>query len=98
MRRCSDELFGAIARFDYQTATLTEADLGANRYPSEPIYAPDADNVDRGWVLTVVYDANVDRSEAWIFASDRLDDEPICTLALPATVPPGFHGTWRGEG
>lgn len=91
------ELFGAVARFDYQTATLTEADFGANCYPSEPIYAPDAGNVDRGWVLTVVYNANVDRSEAWIFDSDRLDDEPICTLALPEVVPPGFHGTWRGE-
>lgn len=92
------ELFGTIARFDYQTATLTEADLGTNRYPSEPIYAPDAIHADQGWLLTVVYDADLDRSEAWIFDSDRLDDEPVCKLALPHVVPPGFHGTWSGEG
>ncbi|PSB34347.1 carotenoid oxygenase family protein [Stenomitos frigidus] len=89
------ELFGTIARFDYQTATLTEADLGTNRYPSEPIYAPDADNAGQGWVLTVVYDGTTDCSEAWIFDGDRLDDEPVCKLALPHVVPPGFHGTWN---
>ncbi|MBW4582933.1 MAG: carotenoid oxygenase family protein [Tildeniella nuda ZEHNDER 1965/U140] len=89
------DLFGAIARYDYQTATLTEADLGANRYTSEPIYAPDAGNASQGWLLTVVYDGQTDRSEAWIFNSDRLEDEPVCTLALPAVVPLGFHGTWK---
>ncbi|MBW4469694.1 MAG: carotenoid oxygenase family protein [Stenomitos rutilans HA7619-LM2] len=91
------ELFSTIARFDYQTATLTEADCGTNRYASEPIYAPDAETVDRGWVLTVVYDGNTDRSEAWIFDHDRLDEEPVCKLALPHVVPPGFHGTWKGK-
>ena len=91
----SRELFGTIARFDYHTATLTEADLGTNRYPSEPIYAPDTNHEGQGWLLTVVYDGNTDRSEAWIFDSDRLDDEPVCKLALPHVVPPGFHGTWN---
>ncbi|MBW4696070.1 MAG: carotenoid oxygenase family protein [Lyngbya sp. HA4199-MV5] len=89
------ELFGTIARFDYQTGTLTEADLGTGHYPSEPIYAPDVHHPEQGWLLTVVYSASVDRSEAWIFDSDRLEDEPVCKLALPHVVPPGFHGTWK---
>ncbi len=89
------EMFGAIARFDYQTGRLTEADLGTNRYPSEPIYAPDVDRADQGWILTLVYDAQADQSEVWIFDADRLDEAPVCTLALPAVVPLGFHGTWR---
>jgi all-trans-8'-apo-beta-carotenal 15,15'-oxygenase len=87
--------FGAIARFDHQTGTLTEADLGANRYPMEPIYAPDAYNPAQGWILTVVYDGNTDSSEAWVYDSDRLADEPVCRLALPVVVPLGFHGTWK---
>ncbi len=91
----SRELFGAIARFDHQTGTLTEADLGENRYPMEPIYAPDAQNPDRGWVLTVVFDGDHDSSEVWIFDADHLDTEPVCRLALPGVVPFGFHGTWR---
>jgi all-trans-8'-apo-beta-carotenal 15,15'-oxygenase len=89
------ELFDAIARFDHQTGTLTEANLGDAHYPTEPIYAPGAEQADLGWVLTVVYNAEAQRSEVWIFASDRLDDAPVCRVALPAIVPIGFHGTWQ---
>ena len=89
------ELFGAIAHFDHHTQTLIEADLGANRYPTEPIYAPDAENSEKGWILTVVYDGNSDTSEVWIFDSNALDSEPVCKLGLPNIIPPGFHGTWR---
>jgi carotenoid cleavage dioxygenase-like enzyme len=91
----SQEIYGAIARFDYQTDTLTEADLGENRYPTEPIYAPDAQNPEKGWVLTVVYDGNTDKSEVWVYQCDRLDEEPVCRLGLPSVVPMGFHGTWK---
>jgi len=91
----SQEMFGAIARFDHQTDTLTTADLGDSRYPMEPIYAPEAHNPDRGWIVTVVYDGNSNTSEVWVFDSDRLDDEPVCRLGLPSVVPMGFHGTWK---
>lgn len=91
----SQELFGTIARFDYQTERLTTANLEENCYPMEPLYAADADNPDQGWLLTVVFDGNHDRSEVWVWDSDRLDDEPVCRLALPEIIPLGFHGTWR---
>jgi all-trans-8'-apo-beta-carotenal 15,15'-oxygenase len=89
------ELFDAIARYDNQTHTLTEADLGTNRYPMEPLFAPDPTNPDLGYVITVVFDGDRECSEVWIFDSDRLDGEPVCRLALPSIVPMGFHGTWR---
>ncbi len=91
----TQDFFGAIARFDQTTGDLMEADLGENRYPTEPIYAPDAENLDRGWIVTVVYDGNHDRSEVWVFDSDHLDDSPVCRLALPEVIPLGFHGTWK---
>jgi carotenoid cleavage dioxygenase-like enzyme len=91
----SQEMFGAIARFDHQAETLTVADLGENCYPMEPIYAPNPENPDRGWIVTVVYDGNIDKSEVWIFDSDRLDESPVCRLGLPSVVPIGFHGTWK---
>ncbi|MBD2613479.1 carotenoid oxygenase family protein [Nostoc punctiforme FACHB-252] len=91
----SKEWFGTIARFDYQTETLTEADLGENRYVTEPIHAQDSQNPEQGWVLTVVYDGNSHSSEVWVFDSDRLDAEPVCILALPSVIPHGFHGTWN---
>ena len=91
----SQELFGAITRFDYQTDTLTTADLGENRYPMEPIYASDALDPERGWIVTVVYDGNSHTSEVWVFDSDHLDEAPVCKLGLPSVVPMGFHGTWK---
>ncbi len=88
-------MFGAIARFDHETGALVEADCGANRYPMEPLYAVDATNPAQGWIVTVVYDGNTDTSEVWIYDSDRLNDEPVCRLALPEVIPIGFHGTWH---
>ncbi|MHC5759088.1 carotenoid oxygenase family protein [Nostoc sp.] len=89
------ELLNAIARFDHLTDTLTEANLGENRYPSEPIYASNPSLPDQGWVITVVYDGNSNSSEVWVFDSDRLDEEPVCRLGLPSVIPHSFHGTWK---
>ncbi len=89
------ELFDAIGRFDHQTGTLTEANLGAHRYPMEPIYAPDAMDPHQGWILTVVFDSNSQSSEVWIFDSAHLEAQPVCRMALPSVIPFGFHGTWN---
>ena len=91
----SKELLGAIARFNPQTDTLTVADMGENRYPTEPIFAPNPENPDTGWIITVVYDGNTHKSEVWVLDSEGLDREPICKLSLPSVIPPGFHGTWQ---
>ncbi len=91
----SQEILNAIARFDHKTDTLTEANMGENRYPSEPIYTPNAHNPDQGWIITVIYDGNTDSSEVWVFDSDHLDEEPICRLGLPGVIPHSFHGTWK---
>ena len=89
------ELFGAIAIFDRETKDITIADMGENCYPAEPILVPYSPESEQGWLLSVVYDGNSDRSEVRIYQSDRLADESVCRLALPSVIPPGFHGTWR---
>ncbi|NJK73487.1 MAG: hypothetical protein HC786_17395 [Richelia sp. CSU_2_1] len=88
------ERYEAIARFDTRDRALTIADCGENRYPGEPIYVPDISS-EKGWILTVVYDGNSDKSEVWIFESDELSHPPICQLELPGVIPLGFHGTWK---
>ena len=89
------ELFNAIARYDRETGKMAIADLGENCYPSEPIFVSGKDNPEQGWLLTVVYDGNTDKSEVRIYESDKLAESPICRLALPSVIPPGFHGTWK---
>lgn len=89
------EILNSIACFDHQTGTLTQANIGENRYPSEPIYVQNPQSSEQGWVLTVVYDGDTHSSEVWVFASDRLNEEPICKLGLPSVIPHSFHGTWK---
>lgn len=89
------EIFDAIACFDHDTETLIEADLGQQRYPTEPIYAPDANHSAQGWLLVVIYDGNQNNSQLWIYDAAKLDEDPVCRLALPEIVPLGFHGTWN---
>ncbi|TFI55402.1 hypothetical protein BLD44_004855 [Mastigocladus laminosus UU774] len=91
----SQEIVNAIACYDHKTETLSKTDCGENRYPSEPIYATDADNPQQAWILTVVYDGNCDRSQVWIFDAHRLNEEPVCKLELPSVIPHSFHGTWK---
>ena len=93
----AQEILNAIARFDRQTETFTAADLGANRYCSEPIHVQDPQNQAQSWLVTVVYDGNSDTSEVWVFDSDRLDETPVCKLGLPSVITPGFHGTWKSQ-
>ncbi|WP_016951925.1 carotenoid oxygenase family protein [Anabaena sp. PCC 7108] len=89
------EILNGIAGFDHQTGTLSEADLGENRYPCEPLPAQDNQNPEQSWILTVVYDGNTNSSEVWIFESQHLNDEPVCKLRLPSVIPHSFHGTWK---
>ncbi len=84
----SKDILNSVACFDHQTDTIAEAYFSENLYPSEPIYA-------HGFILNVVYDGNSDSSEVWIFDAERLNEEPVCKLALPSVIPPGFHGTWK---
>lgn len=93
--KSNQELLNAIARFDRETSNMMIANMGQNCYPSEPILVPNSNDLEQGLLLTVVYDGNKNRSELKIYQSDRLFDEPICRLALPSVIPPGFHGTWR---
>ncbi|MBR8840940.1 MAG: carotenoid oxygenase family protein [Stigonema ocellatum SAG 48.90 = DSM 106950] len=46
-----------------------KANLGENRYPTEPIYAPNPQNPDHGWVITVVYDGKSHSSEVWVWGN-----------------------------
>ncbi|MBR8830003.1 MAG: Apocarotenoid-15,15'-oxygenase [Chroococcopsis gigantea SAG 12.99] len=88
------ELLVNLACFDHEKRILSIGSVEKNCYPSEPILVPGEEG---GWILTVVYNGNCDRSEVRIYPADNIGADPICTLALPEVIAPGFHGTWRGS-
>ncbi|MGD2020821.1 MAG: carotenoid oxygenase family protein [Thiohalocapsa sp.] len=89
------ERYDTLACYDHTADHFLEADLGDGRYPSEPVVVPDAEDPERLWLLSVVYDGNADAGEVWIFDAAALADGPVCVLALPEVVPLSFHGCWR---
>ncbi|MFM7545904.1 MAG: carotenoid oxygenase family protein [Synechococcales cyanobacterium] len=89
------ELFSAIACIDCHTGAVTRAELGTSCYPSEPIYVVDAENPSQGWVLTIVFNGSQESSEVWIYNAQCLESAPHCRLALPNSIPLGFHGAWK---
>ena len=69
------------------------------RYPQgwrggEVCFAPDPERLDQedgGWVISVLSHRNQDPSKLVIYDAQFLEKGPICTLALPDSIPLGFH-------
>ena len=63
----------------------------------EPIFVPRKAGATEGdgWLLSVVYRGNEDRSDFLVFEAGEIAAGPIATAALPRRVPFGFHGNWR---
>lgn len=88
------ERHNTLIRYDLTRFTKTEVNLPDNIYPSEPIFAEDSIIKNKNWILTVIYNGNLNSSELWIYDEDCFID-PICKLSLPTVIPIGFHGTWK---
>ncbi len=91
-----EENFDSIARLS-KTGQLTLATFEGGCYPSEPIYVNHAEDSNRGWILTVVFDGNRDQSTVQILDAQHLEAGPICVLELPEVIPIGFHGNWQPQ-
>lgn len=93
----SQEILGEIGVYDHKTNTFSRVNWVENLYPSEPIFVPKPNEIEEGWVITVVYDGHNDNSQIWIFDRNNLSEEPLCRLQLPSVIPPSFHGTWQSR-
>jgi carotenoid cleavage dioxygenase-like enzyme len=54
---------------------------------------PDADE-DDGYVLSLVYDPERDKSDLVVVHAQDFTGDPVATVHLPVRVPYGFHGNW----
>lgn len=84
-----------LACYDHAQDQASLFTPGEDYSVSEPLYAADAGDASRGWLVDLVYNQRAGRSEVWIFDAQALTAGPVCTLALPGTVPLTFHGNWQ---
>lgn len=92
-------LFEGIVKYDNETGTSTRFDFGEGRWGSEAPFAPrpGAEAEDDGYLISFVYDANEDRSEAVVLDAAAPEDGPVCRVIIPQRIPHGFHACWVPE-
>lgn len=88
-----------IVRVDVETGEADEHRFATDAWPSEAVFVPRAGALGEteGWLVSLVYDAELDRSAWWIFDAAHLGEGPIAKALLDHHVPIGFHGTWRPD-
>ncbi len=87
----------AVLRYDVASGACESHELGANSASGEPIFVPRSERAaeGEGFLLSVVYRAEMDRSELLILDAENVSGAPLATVLLPHRVPGGFHGNWR---
>jgi carotenoid cleavage dioxygenase len=91
-----DYNFNAVLRYDLAGDVTSVHRFGGHDSLCEPLFiprAPDAPEGD-GYLFVYVFHPDEDRSDAVLLDAQRLDDEPIATIALPHRVPFTAHGCW----
>ena len=85
-----------LYKFDLEKNERLDHYLGNNTIGGEPCFAPKNSNSseDEGWVMSIVYDGNIDKSKLAIIDTLNFDKKPVCEIILPQRVPFGAHGNW----
>ena len=90
---------GGFIKYDLQNDSSEYHPLNGGQ-GSEPVFVkdPNGKDEDDGWVLSYVYQPEIDKSEIVIVDSRAFDKEPVARIHLPVRVPAGFHGNWVPDG
>jgi carotenoid cleavage dioxygenase-like enzyme len=92
--------FDGLSKDDLETGERQDFAFGEQRYGSEPAFAPriNSQSEDDGYVVSIITDTKIDRSEFVIFDAKDITKGPICQVILPHRISSGAHGTWaRGD-
>ena len=98
----------AILKLDLETRSRQIWSAAPHGYVSEPIFVPRSPQAyrdglpnselvgaeDDGWLLTLVFDAEQERSDVVILDAANLEQGPIARLHLKHHVPYGLHGSF----
>ena len=87
---------GRLVRIDAVTGDAVPVDLGPGRRSGEWVMVPSHAGAaeDDGWLMSLVYDPGVDRSDLVVLSAADPFAGPVATVELPSRVPMGFHGNW----
>jgi len=86
--------FDSIAHVDFATGARNVYAFAAGDVPGEPVFVPRGIEEGDGWILSVVYRGQEDRSDVCVFEARDIARGPIGLAGLPRRVPFGFHGNW----
>ncbi len=62
--------------------------------PGEPVFVPRSPQEGWGYILTVVYRTEEDRSDVVVLDAQQIDAEPLAIIKIPHRIPFGFHGNF----
>jgi carotenoid cleavage dioxygenase len=86
--------FDTIAHYDLKTGARKTWHAGPGNFVLEPVVAPRGPGEANGYVLTLVYRSDENRSDLVVFDAKDIAAGPLATAKLPVRVPFGFHGNW----
>ena len=92
--------FDGISKNDLKTGEHQDYWFGDQRFGSEPAFAPreDSQSEDDGYLVSIISDTKLDRSEFVMFDAKDIAAGPICQVILPHRICSGVHATWaRGD-
>ncbi|MGB1879089.1 MAG: carotenoid oxygenase family protein [Gammaproteobacteria bacterium] len=95
-----DAGFPGLLKHDLHTGNAERFSHGAAEHCGEPYFVPraGATSEDDGYIMTLVYDDTVDRSDLVVWDAREPAAEPLARVHLPVRVPNGFHGCWAPAG
>jgi carotenoid cleavage dioxygenase-like enzyme len=88
-----------LLRHDLATGRTETHDFGPGRETGEAVFVPrgpDAPEAD-GWLLSLVYDEQEDRSDLVVLDTADFAGEPAAVVRLPVRVPHGLHAAWFAD-
>lgn len=89
-----------LIRYDLSTGSAVEHRFGSVPSPGRPgeaVFVPStsgAADESSGWYLGYVYDPVRNGSDLVIIDASDFSGAPVARIALPQSVPYGFHGNW----
>ncbi len=87
-----------IAKIDYDSRDVISVSFPPNEFPSEAVFVPheQATEEDDGYLISLVYNSDKDRSYLAIFDARKLSQGPQARLWFDHHIPRPIHGTWCG--